>query len=374
MAATPTSSTDNGRNIIICLDGTKNEPEQGSTNVARLFDICVKNDGQLAYYDPGVGTMGARGAVTRLGKSVTRGWGLVAGYGVKENLEEAYTYLANNYRKNDRVFVFGFSRGAYTARALTGMLSTIGLLRPGAENLTPYAVKLYAQNSGKAGTREYFEPRDKFRNRFGNPDFPRTFNTSTKQVHFLGVWDTVKSVGALNWRAGFEESRWPYTAKITNINIARHAMALDERRRPYPCYRFDSSTVQQFEGRHREVWFPGVHSDVGGQFSDDHRASDVAFDWMLREAHDAGLKVSPQKYSSLMSTPFSTGLAAGHAIDGCLHRNGLAWILAGGWKSRRPLAGDLVHPTVRTWMENGNAGTSYTPNLGPEPRWLDVSE
>ncbi|MCH5644870.1 DUF2235 domain-containing protein [Gordonia sp. ABSL49_1] len=366
MPATPQQQNGAGRNLVVCLDGTKNEPEQGSTNVARLFDVCVKNDAQLAYYDPGVGTMGARGAVTKVGKALTRGWGLVAGYGVKDNLEEAYNFLANNYRKGDRIFVFGFSRGAYTARALTGMLNTIGLLRPGAENLTPYAVKLYAQNSGNAGTEEYFKPRNKFRNRFGNPDFPSTFDTSTKQVHFLGVWDTVKSVGALNVRAGFEEARWPYTAKIANVNIARHAMALDERRRPYGCYRFDATTVKESDGRHLEVWFPGVHSDVGGQYDDDHHASDVAFDWMLREAHEAGLALSKQKYSSLLSVPFSTGLPAGHATEGWLHPNGRTWILAGGWRSRRPLPGDLVHPTVDEWIDHGNAGKPYRPDRAPD--------
>src|SRR5205085_6237393 len=134
------------RNLVVCLDGTSNEPESGTTNVARTYAVAAKSDTQLVYYDPGVGTMGARGAVTRAGQAATRIAGLVVGYGVKDNIEEAYDWLAAHYQPGDEIFVFGFSRGAYTARALTGMLRTVGLLRPGADNLTPYALKLYAQH------------------------------------------------------------------------------------------------------------------------------------------------------------------------------------------------------------------------------------
>jgi uncharacterized protein (DUF2235 family) len=132
------------RNLVVCLDGTRNEPETGATNVARLFAMAVKSDDQLVHYDPGVGTLGARSATTRFGKFLTRVAGLVLGHGVKENIEEAYTFLMHNYRDGDRIFVFGFSRGAYTGLALAGMIHTVGLLRPGADNLVPYAMKLYA--------------------------------------------------------------------------------------------------------------------------------------------------------------------------------------------------------------------------------------
>ena len=109
------------RNLVVCLDGTSNEPESGTTNVARTYAAAVKSESQLVYYDPGVGTMGARGAVTSTGKKATRVAGLVVGFGVKDNIEEAYTWLSTNYQRGDRIFVFGFSRGAYTARAGTAM-------------------------------------------------------------------------------------------------------------------------------------------------------------------------------------------------------------------------------------------------------------
>jgi uncharacterized protein (DUF2235 family) len=173
-----------------------------------LFDVAAKHDGQLVYYDPGVGTMGSRAAVTQLGRAATRAGGMIAGYGIKDNIEEAYTWLAQHYRRGDRIFVFGFSRGAYTARALTGMLRTVGLLHADADNLVPYALKLYVKSGpandpsttpgaqAKKAEREFWRLREDFRKTFGNPDFPNPFQ-HTKQIRFLGVWDTVKSVGWL---------------------------------------------------------------------------------------------------------------------------------------------------------------------------------
>src|SRR5262249_402963 len=134
------------RNLVVCLDGTSNEPETGFTNVARMFDVAEKGPAQLVYYDPGVGTMGAPGAITPWGKALTRVAGMGAGYGIRDNIEQAYTWLAHQYRSGDRIFVFGFSRGAYTARALTGILRTVGLLHADADNLVPYAIKLYAKS------------------------------------------------------------------------------------------------------------------------------------------------------------------------------------------------------------------------------------
>ncbi len=359
-------SADPGRNIVLCLDGTNNEPETGITNVARLFSVVIKDGQQLAYYDPGVGTMGSRAAVTSLGKIATRFAGLVAGFGVKENLEEAYTFLMRHYQSGDQLFVFGFSRGAYTARALTGMLRTVGLLRPGAENLVPYALKLYAQSGSRHATpeqeRQFWKLRQQFREQFGNPAFPDPFALHPQQVHFLGVWDTVKAVGWLNWKAQIEQARWPFTAKISNVATARHALAIDEHRRPYKEYRFNPASVAEPDGQHQEMWFAGAHSDVGGQFSDDHRLSDIAFGWMVDEAMTAGLRVDPKRYSSLIKATFGE---PGH-IDGTvpkIHANGLAWSLL-GWRNRPILSGDMVHQSVLDRIEHTSGGSDpYSPKI-----------
>lgn len=347
------------RNLVVCLDGTSNEPESGSTNVARTYAVAVKSDAQLVYYDPGVGTMGARGAVTGAGKRATRLAGLVVGFGVKDNIEEAYTWLCANYQPGDQIFVFGFSRGAYTARALTGMLRTVGLLRPGAENLTPYAIKLYAQHGKDAPSedeeKEFWKVRRAFTDRFGNPEFPHPFNPHVKQVRFLGVWDTVKTIGWLNLKAQFEQARWPFTRRITNVDLARHAMALDERRRPYPVYRFDPEVVAASEGRYVEQWFAGVHSDVGGQY-DDHRLSDIAFGWMVAEAAAAGLEVEPKTFGRLAGYPLGDPAPAGRT-EGAVHANAKIWSLLGGWRPRQVLLGDQIHPSVHAKI----AASPYRP-------------
>jgi uncharacterized protein (DUF2235 family) len=366
-------STETGRAIVLCLDGTANEPEAGVTNVARIFDVAVKDERQLAFYHPGVGTMGARGAFTAPGQALSRAAGLVAGFGIKGNIEQAYAYLMRTYQPADRIYVFGFSRGAYTARALTGMLRTVGLLRPGAENLVPYAVKLYTQAGKLERTRrqaaagegpasslgleqkKFWALRDDFTRCFGNPLFPSRFG-KRKQVHFLGVWDTVKSVGWLNWRAQFQQARWPYTAKITNVNLARHALAIDERRRPYRPYRFDADVVAASGGLYQEMWFAGTHSDIGGQFADDHVLSDIAFTWILEEAAAAGFRFRPQVYRRMVGVKYAA-VPGPDPVTATLHSNKWWWILAGGWRHRVILPGDAVHPTVETRV----AGTKDEP-------------
>lgn len=353
------------RNLVVCLDGTRNEPETGATNVARLYAMAVKDESQLMYYDPGVGTMGARSATTRLGKALTRVNGLVMGHGIKDNIEQAYTWLMNHYRHGDRVYVVGFSRGAYTSLALTGMLRTVGLLRPGAENLVPYAMKLYAQG-GKEGAseaeeREFWRVRDDFNDQFGNPEFPNRF---APQVAFLGVWDTVKSVGWFNAKARFEQARWPFTRKVSNVENARLALAIDENRRPYHEYRFDPDEVIRRAGRLEELWFAGVHSDVGGQFPDDHRLSDIALGWMADGAVAAGLRVDDRAYEKLLGVPPGTPLPADNAL-GRIHHNSRWWAVVGaGWHRREIRPGDQLHPSVaqRVAATAGSADP-YRPDL-----------
>src|ERR1700754_4945414 len=139
------------RNIIICLDGTKNEVKaKAVTNVFKVAEIAdLTNPGeQVLYYGPGVGTMTAPSAWTSVAQRISLIGGMLVGHGMRQDIAEAYTYLMNTWEPGDKVFVFGFSRGAYTARALCGMLYRIGLLRPGSDNLVPYAVRTYARNRG----------------------------------------------------------------------------------------------------------------------------------------------------------------------------------------------------------------------------------
>ena len=358
------------RILLLCLDGTRNEPETGSTNVVRMYDMAVKDSEQLVYYDPGVGTMGTRSATTDFGKKLTRLSGLVVGFGIKENVEEAYSWLMEHYRRDDQVFVVGFSRGAFTALALVGMLRTVGLLRPGASNLVPYAMKLYALNERRELTDEeedeFWQVRGEFNTKFGNPDWPNRF--SPRQIAFLGLWDTVKTVGWLNARARFEEVHWPFTRNISSVANARLALAIDEWRRPYPEYRFKPDEVATRAGAIQEVWFPGVHSDVGGSYKDDHRLSDIALKWMADEAANVGLRLDSGRYEKLVGVPPDAPLPASHAVEGRIHPHRWWWRLAGGRRIRKVARTDALHPSVNQRIE-GRAGSKppYRPDLRRVP-------
>lgn len=365
------------RNLVVCLDGTTAEPETGSTNVARMFDVAEKGPHQLVYYDPGVGTMGSRVAITPWGKALTQLAGIIAGYGIQDNIEEAYTWLARQYRSGDRIFVFGFSRGAYTARALTGMLRTVGLLHADADNLIPYAFKLYAKSgkmpdpgqppdtSAKQDEKKFWALRNDFRQRFGNPDFPNPFNPRRKQVHFLGVWDTVKFVGWLNIKARIEVARWPFTANVANVATARHALAIDEHRRPFAEYRFKTEAVAAAQGTLQELWFAGVHGDIGGQNRDDDRLPDIAFSWMVKEAAAEGLRVDPRRYRRLVAVDIGGDLPADRAL-GVIRPNTPWWWLAGGWRPRPIRPDDELHPSVRYRIEaTKNDAPPYRPTNLP---------
>src|SRR5262245_58623619 len=120
------------KNIVVCCDGTGNEYGENNTNVVKLFRMIEKDPrSQIAYYDPGVGTLSAPAALTKLTKALTKLLGLAFAYGVSTNLEDAYEYLMDKFEPGDKVFLFGFSRGAFTVRALAGMLNKCGLLEKG---------------------------------------------------------------------------------------------------------------------------------------------------------------------------------------------------------------------------------------------------
>lgn len=125
---------------MICFDGpeTRSRPKD-NTNVVRLFSLLELTDPerQVTYYDPGVGTLGSSRSWTPWAQAITRVLGLGFGMGLRENLGEAYAYLMSQYEDGDHLYILGFSRGAYTARALCGMLLKLGLLRDGSQNLVP---------------------------------------------------------------------------------------------------------------------------------------------------------------------------------------------------------------------------------------------
>ena len=348
------------KNVVICLDGTANEPERGQTNVARIFDIALKDpDRQVAYYDPGVGTMGARSATTRLGKFATRVSGLAFGHGIQENIAEAYEFLMKAWEPGDRIFLFGFSRGAYTARALAGLLRSVGLLEAGATNLVPYALKMYAGaplSGSSAKNRTFWDNVQRWSTTFGRQEF----NRFEKPIHYLGVWDTVKFVGWFNITGRFRQAKWPFTRNVDAVAHGRHAVSIDEKRRYYAEYRFDDEHVAHADRDLREVWFAGVHSDVGGGF-EEHELADLSLKWIVDDAIDHELLIRPGKYRKHLSTAPREPLPATHATADA-HPNSLGWYFAGaGWRRRKVPPGAEVHSSVKSRI--AEPGLGYSPTL-----------
>jgi uncharacterized protein (DUF2235 family) len=269
-----------------------------------MLELGDRNE-QIAYYDPGVGTFSSYGAWTPAAKRVSRLLGLATGIGMRENLAEAYTFLLQHWQPGDRLYVFGFSRGAYTARALAGLLYRVGVMRPGSENLVQYAVNAYARNK-RRWNEEDWDQIDRFAHAFSI-----THGRSLAvPVEFLGIWDTVKAAGVLR-----RDLKWPYTRQLPNVRSIWHAVSLDERRRPFREYLVEAGSAAT---RLNEVWFAGVHSDVGGTFRDDWKLADVALKWMADGAIAAGVRIRPDAYRKICA------VEKGHAA-GKIHRAGLLW-------------------------------------------------
>jgi uncharacterized protein (DUF2235 family) len=278
------------RNLVICFDGTNNEFGIENTNVVRLVQALDRDSpAQQLYYDPGVGTL-PRPEKTRLGERLSRVPGLAFGAGLVRNVEEAYAWLMDNWERGDRVFIFGFSRGAYTARVLAGMLHLLGLLPRGNQNMLPYAMELF--RAVRSDRDDYWRLCDQFRWTFSRPAFDGD-DQRHFLVHFLGVWDTVSSVGWV-----WNPTTYKFTRRNPSIGIIRHALALDERRWFYRQNQMEKDGAQDFE----EMWFAGVHSDVGGGYKEaDGGLWRVPFEWMFGEATAAGLTLDPQRVAQVLA-------------------------------------------------------------------------
>lgn len=344
------------KNIVICLDGTNNQLKAAiNTNVVRLFAMLDLDDpsSQVGYYDPGVGTFSSPSAWTPPARTLSRIAGLAFGSGLRQNLGEAYIYLIEQYQPGDRIFVFGFSRGAYTARALTGMLDVFGIFRRGSETLVPYAVNAYARQQrrhegGLEGKHFFAELRMYAKTHaVGTPNS----NKDHVGVHFVGLWDTVKAAGTIG-----RQLRWPFTRQLPHAATVRHAVSIDECRRPfaeYLIYRPDQHhLLVQKDQDLREVWFAGVHSDIGGMFAEGTRLSDISLKWMADEALAKGLLLRRRAYSVAAKLD-------GVDPTGEIHRNSSWWKLLGPGGRIVP-EGALVHASVK---DRVNADPAYTARL-----------
>lgn len=284
------------RNLVVLLDGTSNEVKVNLTNVVKLYRCAERTAHQRILYHPGIGTVPLVSDWSPAAQSAIATFGLATGWGLDANILAAYCYLIETYQPGDRIFLFGFSRGAYTARAVAGLIHLLGLLEPDQRNLADFALKAYK----RADREDSLDIAWQFRRVIGGRRVP---------IHFLGVWDSVASVFV---RPGLlklpSQSFLPYTKTNPSVRIFRQAAAIDERRRMFRLYNwtanqafkpdpFASTDEAQDE---QTVWFAGDHSDVGGGWAEaESQIAKFPLIWMAREAQKYGLKLNDAMFRHL---------------------------------------------------------------------------
>ncbi len=305
------------KNIVICCDGTGNEYSKNNTNVIGTFSAIIRDEKQHAFYDTGVGTFNPMGlSLGPISKRIGITSGQAFGYGIKQNVQEAYEYLMNRYETGDKLYVFGFSRGAYTARLLVGMLNRVGVLQKGSKNLIPSVMKMNFEE-------EDLETVKGFKNAFCHECSP----------HFVGVWDTVASIGYFHPARHFKDDVLNH-----DVKFAYHAISIDEQRKKFPVSLWDESKKADHQTI-EQVWFSGVHSDIGGWYTE-RGLSDLAFQWMMEKALNCGLRLKETWRSGLECD-----------AKGTIHNS-----RSGFWKvwsavEREIPDGALIHESVFSRME-----------------------
>ena len=291
-----------GRTIIVCLDGTGDKFDNDNSNIVHLISVLKKDDPhQVSYYQAGIGTYGSGG----LSSGVSAALDMAVGSGLGLHVRDAYHFLMHSYKEGDKICIFGFSRGAYTARCLAGMIHKVGLLPPRNIQQIPFAYEFYANNTTDGWKQ--------------SEDFKATFCIDVC-VYFLGCFDSVASVG-------FIPRQLPLSSTPTSkARYFRHAMALDERRAKFKICRHqtkdwddirepgsqkDDARKESGKANHPnvtdeeyqrltaqdeffdtdvlEVWFVGAHADVGGgAVSNDerHKLAQIPLRWMIRQAFE----------------------------------------------------------------------------------------
>jgi uncharacterized protein (DUF2235 family) len=317
IASTGPAAQQASKRLVVFCDGTWNKEDQKSengqpcpTNVLRLFELTRADDGdgrpQIACYVRGVGN--------RWDERIIGGG---FGYGISDNIKDAYRFLVSNYAPGDEIFLFGFSRGAFAIRSLAGMIYNVGILQREYLHLVDEAFKHYRSPDPK------LHPSSQ-----ASIDFKSGYTYGKEEIKFLGVWDTVGALGApfgvvLGWVLNRFFPTQFHDTKISPIILnAYHAASIDEKRWPFRPTRMELTPLRKGETanlraagdiskfNYEETWFPGVHSDVGGGY-EDSSLSDCALKWMVDKAKTHGLCV--REYADIKSRSFHPNpLAAPH--------------------------------------------------------------
>lgn len=290
MSATPAT-----RQLVLLCDGTSNNVtgKVNDTHVVALAEWLAAHPDPLrtTFYDPGVGNPGELPGATvwdQIRRTFDRRQGLAFGRGVFENMAECYLFLMQHYQPGDQIYLFGFSRGAFTARSVAGLVNQFGVLQAHMTSMLPTLLHVYFAERNKSTHWNAIAEQS-----------ARLFthaNTRKVPIHFVGVWDTVASVGLP-----------PFGAKMTALPTAsgkqfihvRQALALDEHRLQFTprLYAGDNGpfkTVNGGDGDLVQQWFAGSHCDVGGGYPvEQAQLSQAPLIWLTNEAQACGLRVAP---------------------------------------------------------------------------------
>jgi len=253
------------KRIIFCADGTWDTP-QSATNVFGLYNGITISSDQIALYDTGVGSDGDQ---------LQQDEGGAFGIGIFQKIKDGYTKIAHVYEKDDEIFIFGFSRGAYTARSLAGMIAICGL--PTAnfdDNLVNDAFQAY-------------------RNKDQRAQFAAKYSLYDAKIKMVGVWDTVGSLGIPAIFGDVDMSIYGFldTNLHPDVLNAYQALSIDERRQEFPPTLWTQPAPADPNQVLKQVWFSGVHCDVGGGNPDTGLAN-IALSWMISNAKDLGLQMN----------------------------------------------------------------------------------
>ncbi|MDB9311695.1 DUF2235 domain-containing protein [Spirulina sp. CS-785/01] len=283
------------KRLIVCCDGTWQKLSSPyPTNVVRIAQGVKPTDSegvhQLVFYDEGVGT----------GSGPDRLLGGAFGWGLDQNILDGYRFLSFNYTPGDEVYLFGFSRGAYTVRSLAGLIHCSGLVERSHIRQVPEAYELYRDRHLHPTSPQAVE----FRQQYGHHVTP-DYNIPLK---FLGCWDTVGALGVPDQIPYLPIDKWInekyrfHNTQLSHlIEKACHAVAIDEIREPFdvtvmkPNPDYSQQTLKQ-------IWFPGDHGSLGGGTKATRGLADAALQWMMQECSQLGLEFNPTAITSGIQT------------------------------------------------------------------------
>lgn len=283
---------------VIVLDGTMSTLEPGrETNAGVIYRLMdeMRRRGTAprvsVYYEAGIQWRNWRSA-----------WPVATGKGIDSQIRRAYGVLASRYRPGDRIFLFGYSRGAFAVRSLAGMIDRVGLLRSEAatERNVLTAYRHYEADEVNAAGRAFATA-----NCHGHTE-----------IEMIGVWDTVQALGLrwpLVWRVFEKQYRFHNASLGLHVRHGYHALARDETRKAYEPLLW--RTYGEFPGRIEQVWFPGTHGDVGGQLGGFEPARPLAWvslNWMLARAEEAGLPLPDDWETRFPANPDAPSMGRNH--------------------------------------------------------------